>query len=261
MRSMRLRESMDRSRFGRSGRAHDCKAAFAAAFQLPERTPRRQLANPRWALLSSSPRSLLLKRSADLVLATTALLLILPLLAVISLLIKIDSRGPVFFRQMRVGARARPFCIYKFRTMVDDAERLKPSLVHLNRHLREHGDPRMFKIPRDPRTTHFGTFLRRYALDELPQLINVIKGEMSLVGPRPLIEEEDRHVTDWARIRLEVRPGITGLWQAQGASEIPFGEMIRLDHSYVTNWSLRGDLRILLETLPAVFRHGDGCTK
>ena len=209
----------------------------------------------------SPRRSPLLKRSMDLILATTALLLILPFLAVISLLIKIDSRGPVFFRQIRVGAGARPFCIYKFRTMVEDAEKLKPSLVHLNKHLREHGDARMFKIPRDPRTTHVGTFLRRYALDELPQLINVVKGEMSLVGPRPLIEEEDRYVTDWARMRLQVRPGITGPWQVQGASEIPFGEMIRLDHSYVTNSSLRGDLRILLETLPAVLRHGDGSAR
>jgi lipopolysaccharide/colanic/teichoic acid biosynthesis glycosyltransferase len=112
----------------------------------------------------------------------------------------------------------------------------------------------MFKIPDDPRVTRVGRILRRYALDELPQLINVLKGEMSLVGPRPLILAEDRHVADWARSRLDLKPGVTGLWQSLGSSDIPFEEMIRLDYLYVTSWSLWTDLRLLFQTIPVVFR-------
>jgi lipopolysaccharide/colanic/teichoic acid biosynthesis glycosyltransferase len=171
---------------------------------------------------------------------------------VIALLIRLDSRGPFFFRQVRMGARDRTFRIFKFRTMVADADARKHEVAHLNMHITD--DPRMFKIPNDPRVTPIGAFLRRYSLDELPQLINVVKGEMSLVGPRPLILEEDRHVAEWARKRLNLRPGVTGLWQVLGRSDIPFDEMIRLDYLYVTNWSLWNDLRLLFQTVPALTR-------
>jgi exopolysaccharide biosynthesis polyprenyl glycosylphosphotransferase len=200
--------------------------------------------------LSRSSR--LLKRSMDLVLASVALVLLAPVFAVLAVLIKLDSKGPVFFRQVRMGTRDRTFRIYKFRSMSADAEERKQDVAHLNMHVTD--DPRMFKIPNDPRITKMGAFLRRYSLDELPQLINVVRGEMSLVGPRPLILEEDRHVAEWARKRLNLRPGVTGLWQVLGRSDIPFDEMIRLDYLYVTNWSLWNDLRLLFQTVPALTR-------
>ena len=144
--------------------------------------------------------------------------------------------------------------MYKFRTMTADADRRKAEFSHLNVHARDGGDPRMFKISNDPRVTRFGTFLRRYSLDELPQLINVVRGEMSLVGPRPLIPEEAEHVSDWARKRLALKPGMTGLWQVLGRSDIPFEEMTKLDYLYVTTWSFWGDLCLLFRTVPAIFR-------
>jgi len=200
--------------------------------------------------LSRSSR--LLKRTMDFVLASAALVLLAPVFALIAVLIRWESRGPIFFRQVRMGARDRTFRIFKFRTMVADADDRKHEVAHLNMHITD--DPRMFKIPNDPRVTKTGAFLRRYSLDELPQLLNVIKGEMSLVGPRPLILEEDQHVAEWARKRLNLRPGVTGLWQVLGRSEIPFDEMIRLDYLYVTNWSLWNDLRLLFQTVPALTR-------
>jgi len=200
--------------------------------------------------LSRSSR--LLKRGMDLAIAAAALLLLAPVFGLIGLLIRLDSGGPVFFRQIRMGAKDRTFRIFKFRTMAADADDRKHEVAHLNMHIT--GDPRMFKVPNDPRVTPIGAFLRRYSLDELPQLLNVVKGEMSLVGPRPLILEEDRHVAEWARKRLNLRPGVTGLWQVLGRSEIPFDEMIRLDYLYVTNWSLWNDLRLLFQTVPAVAR-------
>jgi lipopolysaccharide/colanic/teichoic acid biosynthesis glycosyltransferase len=160
----------------------------------------------------------------------------------------------VFFRQPRVGTRGRVFHIYKLRTMACDADRWKSEYAHLNRHAAEGGDPRMFKIENDPRVTRVGRLLRRFSLDELPQVINVLKGEMSLVGPRPLIAEEAGFVHDWASRRLELKPGITGLWQVLGRSAIPFEEMVRLDYLYVTTWSLWNDLRLMLRTLPVVIR-------
>jgi exopolysaccharide biosynthesis polyprenyl glycosylphosphotransferase len=204
--------------------------------------------------LRLSHSSRLLKRAVDLVVGAIALVAIAPLLAFIALRIKTDSPGPVFFRQTRVGIGDTTFRIYKFRTMTADADERKHELAHLNIHAQPGGDPRMFKVPDDPRTTKFGRFLRRYSLDELPQLINVMKGEMSLVGPRPLIADEDRHVAEWARKRVRLKPGITGLWQVLGRSDIPFEEMTKFDYIYVTNWSLGGDLSIILKTIPAVFR-------
>lgn len=199
------------------------------------------------------PRSSrLVKRAMDIVMASIGLLVVSPLLAAIAIWIRLDSRGPAFFRQERVGANDEPFRILKFRTMTVDAEACKAEIAHLNMH--RDGDPRMFKVPDDPRITRAGRTLRRYSLDELPQLFNVLVGDMSLVGPRPLIRDEDCWVADWARRRLELRPGVTGLWQVLGASDIPFGEMTKLDYLYVTNWSLWGDLRIVLHTLPALLR-------
>jgi exopolysaccharide biosynthesis polyprenyl glycosylphosphotransferase len=200
--------------------------------------------------------SLFAKRSFDVVVTTVLLLLLAPVLGLIALLIKLDSRGPVFFRQVRMGTNDSTFVIFKFRTMISDADQLKEHLAHLNRHAGPGGDPRMFKVAGDPRVTRIGYLLRALSLDELPQLLNVVRGEMSLIGPRPLILDEDRHVQDWGRRRLALKPGMTGLWQVSGRSAIPFEEMVKLDYLYVTNWSLAEDCRILLHTLPLVFRRG-----
>jgi exopolysaccharide biosynthesis polyprenyl glycosylphosphotransferase len=202
--------------------------------------------------LHLSRSSAVLKRMMDVALAAVGLLLLAPLFAVIACAIKLESRGPVFFRQFRMGSGGRAFRIFKFRTMVADAEERKAELEHLNKHARPGSDPRMFKIPEDPRITRVGRLVRRYSLDELPQLVNVVKGEMSLVGPRPLIPEEHRHVSAWARKRMSLKPGITGLWQILGRSDIPFEEMVKLDYLYVTTWSLWQDVRLLFRTIPVV---------
>jgi lipopolysaccharide/colanic/teichoic acid biosynthesis glycosyltransferase len=160
----------------------------------------------------------------DLVAATIGLVLLSPLFVAVAVMIKLDSRGPVFFRQVRMGAGGRTFRVLKFRTMVVDAENMKLDVAHLNMH--NGGDARMFKVPDDPRVTGLGKALRRWRIDELPQLLNVVSGKMSIVGPRPLILDEDQHVSNWARRRLDLKPGITGLWQVLGASDIPFEEMI-----------------------------------
>jgi lipopolysaccharide/colanic/teichoic acid biosynthesis glycosyltransferase len=151
-----------------------------------------------------------------------------------------------------MGTANEPFRIWKFRTMVIDAEQLKHELAYLNKHLEPGGDPRMFKIDEDPRVTRCGEFLRRYSLDELPQLINVLAGEMSLVGPRPLILEEHSHVGSWAQRRLDLKPGITGLWQVLGRDQIGFDEMVKLDYLYVTTWAVGRDISLLLRTVPHV---------
>ena len=194
------------------------------------------------------------KRVTDIVLSAVAVVLLLPVFLVIAAAIKLDSRGPVLFRQTRMGMGDRTFEIFKFRTMVQDADAIKEKIAHLNQHAVNGGDPRMFKVPQDPRVTRVGAILRRWSLDELPQLFNVLRGEMSLVGPRPLILDEDRFVRYWARRRLTTPPGITGPWQVLGRSDIPFEEMIRLDYLYVTEWSLLGDLKWILRTVPALFR-------
>jgi exopolysaccharide biosynthesis polyprenyl glycosylphosphotransferase len=200
--------------------------------------------------LSSSER--FLKRSFDVLSASAGLLFLLPLFLAVALAVKLDSRGPVFFRQVRIGAAGRTFSVVKFRTMVHDAESRKADVAHMNMHL--DADPRMFKVPGDPRITRVGSFLRRWRIDELPQLVNVLLGEMSIVGPRPLILDEDQHVAAWARRRLDLKPGMTGLWQVLGASDIPFDEMTKLDYLYVTNWSLREDIRLIMLTVPALTR-------
>jgi exopolysaccharide biosynthesis polyprenyl glycosylphosphotransferase len=208
--------------------------------------------------LHLSRSSRLLKRTMDVVLAAIGLVLFAPLFLVIAFLIKAEAPGPIFFRQIRMGTGAKVFWIFKFRTMVADADERKADVRHLNKHAAAGGDPRMFKIPEDPRTTRVGRFLRRCSLDELPQLINVLKGEMSLVGPRPLILDEDREVDDWARRRLDLRPGMTGLWQVLGRSDIPFDDMVKLDYQYVTTWSLWQDFRLLFRTIPLVLRAQGG---
>lgn len=204
--------------------------------------------------LGGSPRtrsSLALKRAIDLLGAGIGLFILAPALAVIALLIKLDSRGPVIFSQVRIGRGNRPFRIHKFRTMVQDADRLKAEILHLN----EVEFP-LIKIPedRDPRLTRVGRVLRRTALDELPQLWNVLRGEMSLVGPRPLEPQDDAEVIGWHRARLELTPGLTGPWQALGRHAIPFQEMLTLDYLYVADWSLWHDIRLLFRTFQSLLR-------
>jgi exopolysaccharide biosynthesis polyprenyl glycosylphosphotransferase len=199
-----------------------------------------------------SRSSLFLKRTMDLTFSLAGLLVLAPLFLVVAVWIKLDSRGPVFFRQLRMGSGDQTFEILKFRTMAVDADERKQEFAALNKHV--NGDPRMFKIQDDPRVTRSGKALRRFSIDELPQLWNVVRGEMSLVGPRPLILEEDLHVVDWRRQRLNLKPGITGLWQVLGRDDIPFEEMVRLDYVYVTTWSLLNDTKLILRTIPALYR-------
>ena len=174
------------------------------------------------------------------------LLLLSPLLALIAAVIKLDSDGPVLFRQVRVGRGGRRFQVLKFRTMDADAEERRSALLMQSK------DPNWLYLDHDPRITRAGRLLRMSSLDELPQLWNVVRGEMSMVGPRPLIEAEDSMVEGWARGRLDLTPGITGYWQVLGRTRIPFEEMVKLDYLYVMNWSLWEDLRLMLRTLPAV---------
>lgn len=195
--------------------------------------------------------SRLLKRVFDLVATAVGLLFVAPVLAGIALAIRLESKGPVFFRQVRVGRDGRPFRIFKFRSMVVDAEQQKDSLRNLN----EVGEG-MFKITRDPRVTRVGCFLRRTSLDELPQLFNVLMGEMSLVGPRPLVTDEDALVLGLDRSRLHLTPGMTGPWQVLG-SRVPMQEMVELDYLYVANWSLWLDVKLLLQTVRHVLRGGN----
>jgi exopolysaccharide biosynthesis polyprenyl glycosylphosphotransferase len=198
------------------------------------------------------------KRALDLTFSLLCLLPLAPLFAIVAVLIKLDSPGPVFFRQVRRGCGETEFRIFKFRTMCADAELRKAEVASLNKHLAEGGDPRMFKIHDDPRLTRVGRWLRRYSIDELPQLLNVVRGEMSLVGPRPLILDEDQHVVDWRRRRLNLKPGITGLWQVLGRDDIPFEEMVKLDYLYVTTWSLMNDIKLILRTIPILYRPHTG---
>jgi exopolysaccharide biosynthesis polyprenyl glycosylphosphotransferase len=187
-----------------------------------------------------------IKRGMDVVGSALALVILAPLLAVIAVAIKLDSRGPALFRQDRVGRDGRVFEMLKFRTMVQDAEGLKPGLYSRNE------ADGLFKIVDDPRVLRVGRPLRRLSLDELPQLINVLLGEMSLVGPRPLILDDDRRVEGWFRRRLQLTPGMTGRWQVLGSARIPLHEMVKLDYLYLANWSLWGDVKILIRTLQFV---------
>ena len=193
-----------------------------------------------------SRSSRFVKRLMDVVGAGLALILTAPVTIVVALAIKVDTRGPVLFRQPRIGRSGRPFTLLKFRTMIKDAERW---VDELSAHSE---DPNWLKLDDDPRVTRVGRFLRLTSLDELPQLLNVLRGDMSLVGPRPLIRSEDDQITGWARTRLELAPGMTGLWQVLGRTSIPFDEMIKLDCIYVTNWSAWMDLKLIARTIPAI---------
>jgi exopolysaccharide biosynthesis polyprenyl glycosylphosphotransferase len=193
--------------------------------------------------------SRLAKRALDAVVGGGALLVLSPLFAAIAIAIKLESRGPVFFRQERAGRGGEPFEVFKFRSMYQDAEARKAEFQAAN----DIDDGVMFKMHKDPRVTRTGRLLRRYSLDELPQLFNVLAGQMSLVGPRPLILRETAALAEtWHQRRLDLRPGLTGPWQVSGRSDIPFQDMVRFDYQYVAGWSLVRDLEILLATVPAV---------
>lgn len=190
---------------------------------------------------------LLLKRLIDAALSLTVLIILSPLMVFVVILIKLTSPGPVLFVQNRVGMNQRQFKLYKFRSMVVDAEDRKNALEHLNER-----DGPVFKIEHDPRTTKLGRFLRRTSIDELPQLFNVLSGEMSLVGPRPPLPDEVKRYEWLFRKRLSVKPGITCIWQISGRNNVSFDRWMEMDHEYIENWSLWLDLKILLKTVPAV---------
>jgi exopolysaccharide biosynthesis polyprenyl glycosylphosphotransferase len=193
---------------------------------------------------------LVLKQLIDVCGSAMLLLAASPLLLIVALLIKLDSPGPVFFRQERVGLHKRRFQLLKFRTMVDGADRQQPLLEHLNE-----ADGPVFKIKDDPRMTRLGRFLRRFSIDELPQLFNVLKGEMSLVGPRPLpVRDVERIAVQWHKRRLSMKPGVTCLWQVNGRSDVGFEHWVQMDLEYIDTWTLGLDLKILLRTIPTVLK-------
>ena len=191
-----------------------------------------------------SRSSSILKRGFDIAGALIGLILLAPVFAVIAIAIKLDTRGPVFFRQTRVGREGKLFEIWKFRSMICNADAQKAGL-----RTRNEAASGLFKIVDDPRVTRVGRMLRRPSFDELPQLFNVLRGEMSLVGPRPLVADEDDQITGWDRRRLQLTPGMTGHWQILGSSRVPLAEMVKLDYLYVAGWSLWSDVKILLRTL------------
>ena len=215
----------------------------------PERSPNRE-----WARPALEGHHAFLKRCVDLVGASFGLVVLSPVLAVLALLVRLDSRGPALFAQTRVGLRGRPFRMLKFRTMRDGADVERRSVAHLN----QSDDSRLFKIPDDPRVTRLGRTIRRWSLDELPQLYNILAGDMSLVGPRPFFESDLADYEAHHFRRLAMKPGLTGLWQVSGRSDIvDFEEVVRLDRWYIEHWSLAFDLRIIARTIPAVVRrHG-----
>ena len=187
--------------------------------------------------------------ATDLTVGALLLLIVTaPFWALAAIAVKLDSRGPVLFRQQRVGRGGIPFQLLKFRSMVADAEARRESLLAASR------QSAWLDLERDPRITRIGRILRLTSLDELPQLWNVLGGDMSLVGPRPLVAQEDDNVTGWARGRLDLTPGLTGMWQVLGRTHIPFEQMVMIDYLYVTNWSLWTDVKLMLRTLPAVLR-------
>jgi exopolysaccharide biosynthesis polyprenyl glycosylphosphotransferase len=198
--------------------------------------------------LAASER--IMKRLMDLTFATCALAIAAPVVLITALAIKLDTPGPVFFRQERTGRGGNPFRIFKFRSMTVDAWQQRDAVAQLNE-----ADGPLFKMGKDPRITRVGAFIRRTSIDELPQLLNVIRGEMSLVGPRPLPTEEADRIDGAALARLDVKPGITGLWQVCGRSDLAYADLQHLDSVYVRSWSLMWDLRIMAQTPNAVLRH------
>ncbi len=210
--------------------------------------------------LEQSQLQLGVKRAMDLFFSALVLVGGAPLFLFLALAVKCSSRGPVFFRQTRLGKNGIPFTFYKFRTMHhnnDESVHRSFAQSFINGKMESHQGGRVFKMISDPRVTRIGTFLRQSSLDELPQFWNILKGEMSLVGPRPPIHYELDHYQDWHKDRLKAKPGLTGLWQVSGRSRVPFDEMVMLDLHYITHWSLAMDLRIIFKTIPVLLK-GDG---
>jgi len=233
---------------------------------LPSKTEIDQVGSLPMVTLFRSPLSSaarIVKRAADLIIATLALLILAPLWLLIALLIKLDSRGVVFYKQERVGMDGRVFLFYKFRTMhagVDDSEHREFQRKYIKGQPDSNqgdGQRPAYKLRADQRVTRLGRVLRRTSLDELPQLFNVLRGDMSIVGPRPPIPYEVESYELWHRKRLDMKPGITGLWQVSGRNRLAFDEMVRMDLYYIENWSLLLDLKIILQTLPVMWRGED----
>ncbi len=197
--------------------------------------------------VQSKPTQMALKRAFDILSSGIALWLLSPLLIGVALMIKLTSRGPVLFRQVRVGMHGRPFRMLKFRTMVENAEALKETLAAKNEM-----DGPVFKMKRDPRITSIGRFLRKFSIDELPQLVNVLRGDMSVVGPRPPVPNEVARYEPWQRRRLSVRPGLTCIWQVSGRNEISFEQWMFMDLQYIDHWTFSNDIGLILKTLPVV---------
>ncbi len=198
--------------------------------------------------VESKPSQMALKRLFDIVVSAAAIWCLVPLFALVTLLIKLTSKGPVLFKQVRIGRNGRPFHMLKFRSMVSNAEALRARLAAHN----EQSGP-VFKMSRDPRITPVGRVLRKFSIDELPQLINVLRGEMSIVGPRPPLPAEVAAYKSWQRRRLSVSPGLTCIWQVSGRNQIPFEDWMYLDMRYIDHWSFRKDLNLILKTFPVVF--------
>jgi exopolysaccharide biosynthesis polyprenyl glycosylphosphotransferase len=233
---------------------------------LPSKTEIDQVGSLPMVTLFRSPLSSgarIVKRSSDLIIAIVALTLLSPLWLLIALLIKLDSRGSILYKQERVGMDGRIFLFFKFRTMhddMDDSRHREYQRAYISgRPDSNLGDDErpVFKLPSDERITRVGRILRKTSLDELPQLFNVLRGDMSIVGPRPPIPYEVENYQLWHRKRLDMKPGITGLWQVSGRNRLPFDEMVRMDLYYIENWSLLLDLKIILQTLPVMWRGED----
>ncbi|MFF3314764.1 sugar transferase [Streptomyces sp. NPDC003035] len=201
-------------------------------------------------LLAASGRQLFEKRVLDIFLTLLAMILLSPILLVTACAIKVSSPGPVFYLQKRVGRGGKPFRMLKFRSMCRDAERQRAAYLDQN----ERAGP-VFKMRHDPRVTPVGRVLRRWSIDELPQMLNVMHGEMSLVGPRPPLPEECEHYGPRERQRLLVKPGITCIWQVSGRSDVAFAEQVRMDLDYIAEWDLAMDIKLLVRTVPAVLKH------
>jgi exopolysaccharide biosynthesis polyprenyl glycosylphosphotransferase len=231
---------------------------FGTPFALPATEFRLSRARPveakviedgylHFVTVDRKPLQSALKRAFDILMASTVLLLLSPLLAGVAVAIKVTSRGPVFFKQVRVGLHGRHFHMLKFRSMVQDAEKMRAALEARN----EQSGP-VFKIERDPRITPVGRFIRKLSIDELPQFFNVLRGEMAIVGPRPPIPGEVAQYEPWQRRRLSIRPGITCVWQVSGRNKISFEQWMYLDMQYIDHWSLWTDIRLIFKTIPAV---------
>jgi len=218
------------------------------------------LASPAGVRLRGRMRSeLVVKRLIDVGAALMVAILGFPFFLAVALLIKLTSRGPVFYSQKRIGEHGRGFTLFKFRTMRQDSD----DLIHreftrsfiegrMPNSTLDEKEPSVYKLTNDPRVTSVGNFLRKTSLDELPQFINILKGEMTIVGPRPPLQYEIEHYEEWHKLRLEVKPGLTGLWQVSGRSSVPFNEMVKLDLYYIEHWSLLLDLKIMLRTIPVM---------